>query len=84
MSATFPNDGCRNCKIWQGWKTKAEQMQDERDALLTACGMVPRLLREIRGFASDLFGGESSLTDCIDLVLSETETAVAKVREKHE
>lgn len=84
MSVSFPNDNCRNCKIWQDWKAKAEQVQDERDALLTACDMVPRLLREIRGFASDVFGGESSLTDCIDLVLSETETAIARVRGKHE
>jgi len=37
MSASFPNDNCRNCKIWQDWKAKAEQVQDERDALLTAC-----------------------------------------------
>jgi hypothetical protein len=51
-----------------------------RDVLLAACEMVPPLLKEIRGFASDVFGGESSLTDCIDLVLSETESAIAKTR----
>lgn len=48
--------------------------------LLTACEKVPRLLKEIRGFASDVFGGESSLTDCIDLVLTETEAAIAKAK----
>jgi hypothetical protein len=54
-------------------------LPDDREAeLLAACKMVPPLLKQIRGLASDLFGGESSLTDCIDLVLSETETAIAK------
>ena len=33
--------------------------------------MVPPLLQEIRGLANDVFGGPSSLTDCIDLVLGE-------------
>jgi len=30
-------------------------------------------LKEIRGFANDCFGGPSSMTDCIDLVLGELE-----------
>ena len=34
--------------------------------------LVPPLLKQIRGFANDAFGGPSSLTDCIDLVLEET------------
>jgi len=38
--------------------------------------MVPPLLNQVRGFASDCFGGPSSLTDCIDLVLSEIKIAL--------
>ena len=41
-----------------------------------ALELVPPLLRKMRGFANDLFGGPSSLTDCIDLVLVETENAL--------
>lgn len=52
--------------------------------LLAACEKVPHLLKEIRGFACDAFGGESSLTDCIDLVLGEIEVAIAKARGKEE
>lgn len=41
--------------------------------------LVPPLLTEIRGFANDAFGGPSSLTDCIDLVLSEAEKVLGGV-----
>jgi len=42
----------------------------------TALELVPPLLKQIRGFASDAFGGPSSMTDCIDLVLDEVESAL--------
>ena len=43
-----------------------------------ALELVPPLLKEIRGFANDAFGGPSSLTDCIDLVLDEVETVLGE------
>ena len=45
-----------------------------------ALELVPPLLKQIRGFANDCFGGPSSLTDCIDLVLIEVETTLAEGR----
>ena len=41
-----------------------------------ALWLVPPLLKEIRGFANDAFGGPSSLTNCLDLVLAEVEKAL--------
>ena len=63
-------------------RRREERVRQERDDLRAACEMVPPLLRQIRGLASDVFGGESSLTDCIDLVLSETEAAIARAKEQ--
>ena len=50
--------------------------------LLEACKLVPPLLEQLRGFANDAFGGPSSVTDCIDLVLSEINAAIAKAEGK--
>lgn len=44
--------------------------------LRQALELVPPLLKEIRGFASDAFGGPSSLTDCIDHVVTQAEDAL--------
>lgn len=41
-----------------------------------ALELVPPLLKQVRGLANDVFGGPSSLTDCVDLVLSEIRTAL--------
>jgi hypothetical protein len=49
-----------------------ETVERQRKAL----ELVPPLLKQIRGFANDAFGGPSSLTDCIDLVLDEVENAL--------
>jgi len=38
--------------------------------------LVPPLLKQIRGFANDAFGGPSSLTDCIDIVLAEIKAVI--------
>ena len=50
----------------------------EQDRCRAALELVPPLLNQIRGFANDAFGGPSSLTDCIDLVLTESQEALGE------
>ena len=47
--------------------------QERARGMIEVLKLVPPLLTQIRGFANDAFGGPSSLTDCIDLVLAEVE-----------
>jgi len=53
-----------------------ELLEDTSGKMRQALELVPPLLKEIRGFANDAFGGPSSLTDCLDLVLTQAEDAL--------
>lgn len=56
--------------------TVKELLEDPAGKLRQALELVPPLLKEIRGFANDAFGGPSSLTDCLDLALTQAEDAL--------
>jgi len=53
-----------------------ELLEDTSGKMRQALELVPPLLKEIRGFANDAFGGPSSLTDCLDLALTQAEDAL--------
>lgn len=59
-------------------------LREQRDALAEALEMVPPLLIQLQGFARDVFGGPSSLSDCLDIVLLSAQAALALVRDGKE
>ena len=52
--------------------------QERAHGMIEVLKLVPPLLIQIRGIANDAFGGPSSLTDCIDLVLAEIENILTE------
>ena len=71
MKLRTMGDPCPDCGSTDYYcATEVNQVLDWYDKRLN---MVIPLLTQLRGFASDAFGGPSSVTDCIDLVLGELE-----------
>jgi len=68
----------RDCVAYNVGQLANAQLIAAAPELLAACEVATFLLMEIRGFASDVFGGDSSLTDCLDSVLTEIDAAIAK------